>query len=220
MKRLTLVFLVHCLLQNAFSQFQGKIIDAASGESLPSATIILFSSGKKSGLVANKDGIFSFSFLSDSMRVSMVGYRSKTVLQKDFFNSNYFEIKLESAPADLGEVIIKGATALDIIKKAIVAFPSFQPVNDLENKGFYREIIKDKENYFSVAEAVFIAQYFPSKESYKLKLIQGRSKEDVSYSRLFEDYHPGGGPQDAVSKSLQVELPDFLDEKKNKILFL
>jgi hypothetical protein len=47
-------------------------------------------------------------------------------------------------------------------------------------------------------------------------LIQGRSKEDVAYTRLFEDYHPGGGPQSAVSKSFILELPDFLDIKKIK----
>src|SRR6185369_7636321 len=82
------------------------------------------------------------------------------------------------------------------------------------NKGFYREIIKDSENYFSVAEAVFLAQYFPKKESYKLKLLQGRSKEDVAYTRLFEDFHPGGGPQSLVVKSFVVEQPDFLNEKK------
>jgi hypothetical protein len=47
-------------------------------------------------------------------------------------------------------------------------------------------------------------------------LIQGRSKEDVAYTRLFEDYHPGGGPQSAISKSFILELPDFLDIKKIK----
>ncbi|HEU5164589.1 MAG TPA: hypothetical protein VFU29_03570, partial [Chitinophagaceae bacterium] len=148
--------------------------------------------------------------------VSMVGYRSKIVFAKEFLNKNYFEIRLEAVAAELSEVIVKKTTALDIIKKVIAAIPSFQPKENFENKGFYREIIKDKENYFSVAEAVFAAQYYPRKETYKLKLIQGRSKEDVAYTRLFEDYHPGGGPQSAVSKSFILELPDFLDIKKIK----
>ena len=216
MKRFVVFVFLASLLSPVLAQWQGTIRDAITAEALSSASVILYSHGKRSGLVANKEGIFSFTILCDSIHISMVGYHSKTVTQKEFLNAHSFEIKLEQVPADLGEVVIKTTTALDIIKKAITAIPSFQPIDNFESTGFYREIIRDKENYFSVAEAVFTAQYAPAKRSYKLKLIQGRSKEDVSYTRLFEDYHPGGGPQSAVSKSLLVEAPDFLDEKKIK----
>ena len=214
MKRLFANILFNSFVLSAISQ--GKILDAISGEPLPSASIILFSSGKKTGLVANKEGAFSFAASYDSIRVSMVGYRSKTVFSKEFLNKDYFEIKLEGVAAELSEVIVKKTSALEIIKKVIAAIPAFQPKYNFENKGFYREIIRDKESYFSVAEAVFAAQYYPAKETCKLKLVQGRSKEDVAYTRLFEDFHPGGGPQSAVSKSFILELPDFLDIKKIK----
>jgi hypothetical protein len=214
MKRLSAIIIFTCFTLSAISQ--GKVLDAITGEPLPAASVILFSSSKKTGLVANKEGVFSFTASVDSIRVSMVGYRSKTIFSKEFINKNYFEVRLEPVPAELSEVIVKKTTALDIIKKVIAAIPSFQPKENFENKGFYREIIKDRENYFSVAEAVFAAQYYPVKEAYKLKLIQGRSKEDVAYTRLFEDYHPGGGPQSAISKSFILELPDFLDIKKIK----
>jgi CarboxypepD_reg-like domain len=214
MKRLLAFIFLSGLFLPVFSQ--GKVLDAASGEPLSAASVILFSSGKKTGLVANKEGVFSFISSVDSIRVSMVGYRSKTVFAKEFSNKNYFEIRLEAVAAELGEVIVKKTTALEIIKKVIAAISSFQPKENFENKGFYREIIKDKENYFSVAEAVFAAQYYPAKGSCKLKLIQGRSKEDVAYTRLFEDFHPGGGPQSAMDKSFILERPDFLDEKKIK----
>jgi hypothetical protein len=216
MKRFVVFILFFNLLSAVLAQWQGRIADAITGEALPSASVILYSHEKRSGLVTNKEGIFSFTALYDSMHVSMVGYHSKTVTQKEFLNVLYFEIKLDPAPADLGEVVIKTTTALDIIKQTIAAIPSFQPINNFESTGFYREIIKNKDNYFSVAEAVFAAQYAPVKGSYKLKLIQGRSKEDVSYTRLFEDYHPGGGPQSTVSRTLFVEAPDFLNEKKLK----
>src|SRR5580765_4001293 len=107
MKRLFLFIYLSCSFFSAFSQVQGKIIDVATGEPLSSASIILFSSGKKTGLVANKEGVFSFTALYDSIRVSMVGYRSKTVFAKEFINKNYFEIKLEAVPAELSEVIVK-----------------------------------------------------------------------------------------------------------------
>ena len=82
MKRLLAFIFLSSLFLPAFSQ--GKVLDAATGEPLSSASIILFSSGKKTGLVANKEGVFSFAASYDSIRVSMVGYRSKTFLQKSF----------------------------------------------------------------------------------------------------------------------------------------
>ena len=214
MKRFLIIALFSCLVLSASSQ--GRVIDAASGEPLSSASVILFSSGKKTGLVANKEGVFSFTASYDSIRVSMVGYRSKVVFAKEFINKNYFEIRLEAVAAELSEVVVKKTTGLEIIKKVIAAMPSFQPKENFENKGFYREIIKDRENYFSLAEAVFAMHYHPEKGLYRLKLIQGRSKEDVAYTRLFEDYHPGGGPQSAINKSFIFEIPDFLNEKKTK----
>jgi hypothetical protein len=167
MKRLFLFIYLNCSFF-LHSHKCRKSNDAASGEPLSSA-VILFSSEKKAGLVANKEGVFSFTASYDSIRVSMVGYHSKTVFAKEFSNKNYFEVRLEAVAAELGEVIVRKTTALEIIKKTIAAIPTFQPKENFENKGFYREIIKEKENYFSVAEAVFVAQFHPAKRSYKLQ---------------------------------------------------
>ena len=221
MKQLFIFFILSCFILSTYAQSQGKVVDAKSGEPLPGASIILFSSGKKSGLVTNKDGIFSIANIAlyDSGKVSVVGYRSRIIYSNQFINGNLFEITLENVPAELSEVIIKRTTALDIIRKVITAISSWQPSENFESKGFYREIIKDRENYFSVAEAVFLVQYFPGKDACKLKLLQGRSKEDVSYTRLFEDFHPGGGPQSASDKSFLIARPDFLNEKKIKYFY-
>jgi hypothetical protein len=105
MKQILAFIFLSNLFLSAFSQ--GKVIDAVSGEPLSSASIILFSSGKKTGLVANKEGVFSFTASYDSIRVSMVGYRSKTIFAKEFINKNYFEVKLEALAAELGEVIVR-----------------------------------------------------------------------------------------------------------------
>jgi hypothetical protein len=105
MKRLLAFIFLISLFLPGFSQ--GKVLDAATGEPLSSASIILFSSGKKTGLVANKEGVFSFTASVDSIRVSMVGYFSKTVFAKEFINKNYFEVRLEAVAAELSEVIVK-----------------------------------------------------------------------------------------------------------------
>ena len=135
-----------------------------SGEPLTGASLTLYSGGNISGLVANKEGKFVITGRSyDSIRVSMIGYHSKTIFP-GHAGSRYLKIQLQPAPAELEEVVVKKSSVLDVIRKTIAALPSFQPDDNFENKGFYREIIKDRENYFSVAEAVFSAQYFQKKE--------------------------------------------------------
>ena len=216
MKRLILVNFFGSFFLPGLSQWQGEILDSRSGETLGGATITLYVHGNISGLVANKEGKFSIATRSyDSLRISMVGYHSKTI-SRGQYPDPYMKIQLELAPAELEEVIVKRTSALDIVQKAIANLASLQPDSNFENRGFYREIIRDRENYFSVAEAVFLAQYFPKGKSYKLKLLQGRSKEDVTYTRLFEDFHPGGGPQSVAEKSFAIDQPDFLNGKKIK----
>ncbi|MEP6750225.1 MAG: carboxypeptidase-like regulatory domain-containing protein, partial [Bacteroidota bacterium] len=201
--------------QQIFS-ISGKITDTATAEPLPGASISIYKAGPVSGLVSNKDGAFAIKELTsfDSIKFSMVGYHSKVLYQKDFIDIHFLHIKLSVAPVALQEVVIKPPVAIEIIKRAIANINAFLPTDNYESKGFYREIIKDRENYFSVAEAVFRAQYFPQKETYKLQLLQGRSKEDVAYTRLFEDFHPGGGPQSVAGNSFITSRPDFLNLKK------
>ena len=116
----------------------------------------------------------------------------------------------------MGEVVINSMSAIDIVRKAIQSSLALLPDSNHETKLFYRETIKDSTRYFSIAEAIFRSQYFPSKKYFKLSLEKGRSKEDVSYTRLFEDYHPGGGPQAVAETALKTGFPDFLNEEKLK----
>lgn len=215
MKYFLFTIIFNCQVFTALSQWSGQVTDIRSGEPLISASITFYSNGKISGTIANKEGKFSLTRASyDSLKISMIGYRSKTIYQNVLLKTEYLKVELEPAPSELEEVIVNRSNASEIISKAIDAIPSFQPDSNFENTGFYRETIRNKGNYFSVAEAVFSAQYFPKKHSYRLKLIQGRSKEDVAYTRLFEDFHPGGGPQSVADKNFLIEHPDFFNKKK------
>ena len=218
---LTAIFIFHFSLsvsaQNK-AELHGIVLSAHSQEVLAGASITIYNKNNISGVIANKEGRFLIAPGTDfdSVKVSMVGYRSKTFAANGFDTTLHLEVRLDIAPAALQEVVVKPLSALEIIKKAIAKIPVNQPKEDFENKGFYREIIKDNGNYFSVAEAIFTAQYFPSKKDYKLKLEQGRSKEDVSYTRLFEDFHPGGGPQGIAGNSFITGTPEFLTLKDVK----
>ena len=202
----------------AQSQYlKGKVMDKISNEPLGGVSITIYKKGSVAGSVSNKEGVFLVSLATeiDSLRFSMIGYEA-VILSRTDLSSNGVIVPMNINPVELSEVVIKPMSALDIIRKAIQGSTALLPASNFENKFFYREIIKDSGNYFSVAEAIFRSQYFPSKKSYKLSLEKGRSKEDVSYTRLFEDYHPGGGPEALAEKNFNVGFPDFLDKEKIK----
>src|SRR5689334_19329321 len=134
MKQSILISFFSCSFLFLHSQWRGEVLASGSGDVLAGATITIYSGGKISGLVANKEGKFSItSGTCDSVKISMVGYHSKTLLT---WPGQDLKIQLEPAPAELEEVVIKKSSALDIIHKTIAAIPSFQPDSNFENKGF------------------------------------------------------------------------------------
>jgi hypothetical protein len=192
----------------------GKVVDKLTREALASVSILVYKNGNVSGSVSNNEGGFRLVVpaQSDSVKFSLVGYHSQLIMPIVVPDS--FIVALSLQPVELSEVRIESMDGLEIIKNAIAATKKLLPEKDYENDFFYREIIKDEQNYFSVAEAIFTGQFRPSKKDYKLKLDKGRSKEDVTYTRLFEDFHPGGGPQAIFEKNMITGLPDFLNLKK------
>lgn len=194
---------------------KARITDKQTAQPIVAASISIYHNGRISGIISNNDGAFNIHIPAnpDSIKVSAVGYNSQIIPVSGYSDSI---IKLERSRVVLPGVIVKPIGALEIIQKAIEATHKLLPAGNFENHFFYREIIKDTSDYFSVAEAIFKSQYFPSGKDYKLKMEKGRCKEDVAYTRLFEDYHPGGGPEELISKSLSIDFPDFLDAKKIK----
>ena len=199
---------------------KGRIIDKFTKITLTAVSIAVYQGARISGSISNNEGEFQVIIPeeADSVKFSLIGYRSTLI---DLHHSprphEFLTIGLEIQPIELSEVIVKPLTALDILTSAISATKTMMAKSNYENQFFYREIIKDRENYFSVSEAIFKGQFIPSKNDYKLKLEKGRSKEEVSYTRLFEDYHPGGGPEGLFNESLVSGLPGFLSAKKLKL---
>ena len=215
---LCLVTIAHTSISQITASLKGVVINGTDSGALAGTSITLYAPGNRSAMMANKEGRFSITSVGqyDSIKFSIVGYHSRVYGKQQLQGKDFLTVELETSAPVLAEVIVKPLTGLDIVKEAAAKIPSLQPGRDFENKGFYREIIRDKEQYYSIAEAIFTAQYFPDKKDYKLQLDRGRSAEDVSATRLFEDFHPGGGPQSVAKNSFIVERPDFLNPKKMK----
>jgi len=195
----------------------GKLTDEQTGNPLNGASISIYKNGKVGGTISNAEGKFSFNNESiDSLKFSIIGYSSIVLNSASLKLQDQLLIKMKPVTVNMDEVVIRQMTPLEIVETAVKKTLAMLPANDFENRVFYREIIKDKEHYFSVAEAVFTTQYFINNQSFKLRLEKGRSKEEVSYTRLFEDYHPGGGPEVLADRYLAASVPDFFNLKKTK----
>jgi len=92
----------------------GTLKDSYTNEALPFVNIGI--SEKEIGTVSNKNGNFELHLergnIDDTLRISMIGYKTKTVLIKNLYSQNdNIQIKLEEEISELEEVIV-GAKGL------------------------------------------------------------------------------------------------------------
>ena len=212
---ISILLLFYFQLQSQTTRIYGIVQDARTQEPLAGASLTYYISSGVFGGISNSEGRFSINQAEkpDSLKISMIGYQSR-LIPKDELNLSSLSVTLEPQSAALHAVIVHPIDPADLVRQAIQKIPSSIPAADFESRGFYREVIRDTANYYSVAEAIFKIQMQIKKKTFRLSPEKGRSKEDVTYSRLFEDYHPGGGPEDAVGQSLVLHRPGFLDAGK------
>jgi hypothetical protein len=105
MKQLTLISFFGCFFLFAHSQWRGEILDSRSTEALTGASITLYSGGTISGLVANKEGKFTYCAGSyDSVKShDRLSFKNNFPLPISGWGS---KIQLELA-LQLGEVVVK-----------------------------------------------------------------------------------------------------------------
>ncbi len=161
------------------SILMGRVLDEKSKMPLQSVSITIYGDGKVSGNITNNEGKFMHSntTANDSIKFSMIRYGNK-VITPPFNAGGETTIKMEAKPVQLAEVFVQPMSAYELVQKAVVSTTSFLPHINYENTLFYREIIKNKADYFSVAEAIFNTQYASPAKSYKLRLIKASNIVD------------------------------------------
>ena len=209
------IFLSMPIMAWSQESISGKVIDADTQEAIPGVHLLAFGKGVQ-GSSSNVDGQFILQRSSDidSIRVSCIGYATEVLLPKIFLKGQLI-VALHPFVTALHALTVKAKTPQQLIKEAVQAISTNYHTKPFQVRGFYREQIKTSSTYFSVAEAVFETQLFPGKnvdDRCQLKLIQGRRSETVKSSRIFEDYHPGGGPNYLMRNTIDVSVPEFMDE--------
>lgn len=202
------------LATNAGGQqlLEGRVLDKETREPVIGAHVIGVGS-KSSGSSTNTDGIFSLHWEGrlDSIRVSCIGYSTVSLPAKEIISP--VVVSMVPRVVSLDALTVSPPSPLQLLRKAVLAIPRNYHTPPFQLRGFYREIIRRESTYYSVAEAIFESQ-LPEAGDDKalLKLVQGRRSESVQSTRIFEDFHPGGGPNYLMNHLPEVNLPEFLQE--------
>jgi len=201
-----------------FVTISGTVRDARTNTPLGYAAI--FVPGAKIGTVANIDGFFTLKIElpvnEKNFTISHVGYQTATFEIEPNLNRtrNY---GLTSHLVTLPEVVVRPKDARELVSSAIFRIPENYPSQPQRLTGFYRETIKRRRNFVSVAEAVVDIEQTPYRNfpgSDRVKILQARKSGDVErMDTLLVKLQ--GGPHVSmmldVVKTRDVILdPDFL----------
>lgn len=159
------VFLFFCLISiSVFGQsgkyIQGKVFDSITKEPIAFSFILL--NQNKFGIIANEEGDFKINtysyFISDTLKISCIGYETKSVKFKSLSPKLVNDIYLNPSITSLKEVEIialrKKISAKKLIKRAIKNIPKNYPVDSFSTVSYYRDYQKKDKEYLNLNEAI------------------------------------------------------------------
>lgn len=184
-----------------FHTVSGTVRDADNNRPLAYATMYI--PGTYQGTVANSDGVFTFKIKDDigaeEFVISYIGYEMGTFSISNYSGKqNDFLLKAHVVP--LQEVTFRPMNPRDLVEKAIERIPVNYPQEPYNLTGFYRETIKQRRDYLTVAEAVvdvYKQSYENQLRNDQVRIVKGRKsglvkKADTLLVKM------QGGPQVAM----------------------
>jgi len=155
---------ITALAQSSFV-IRGKVVDAASDESLPSATIRFV--GTSQGTISNAQGEFRYTVRDSlvTLAVSYVGHKSDTLTIAGG-NSRSVLIRLQPNAIQVAEMVVTGEDpAYQIIRYAIESKKKWMKrLTSYEGKAFNRFVIRAKDSIAAITES-YSTLYWRSDDS-------------------------------------------------------
>ncbi len=170
------------LSQNAFVTVSGQLKDSKTGDKIVYATISVPNTGI--GTVSNSDGEFTLkvntSLNAEYFEVSHVSYTTaKLKISEAVGKDKTFYLDLQ--PIQLKEISIVPGDARGIVEMAIRNIRKNYSETPNMMTGFYRESIRQRRDYVSIAEAVVDIYKAPytSNQDDQVKIYKGRKGSNV-----------------------------------------
>ncbi len=196
--------------------FEGRLLNQQDSSRISFATIELLETGEHA--LSSEEGTFRFyvgqKLDSIRLKVSGLGFRAQVTISPDYRGIE--EVWIAQPPAEIGEVLIEGMTARQVVAAAIAAIPDNYADYAHAAHGFYRQYHQvngayqnlieaqavmlmrpeKKRDLFNVQEAAAIValrrsnlQYYFASKSYGLEMI-GLFKNNPVYHLNNSSLHP------------------------------
>jgi len=194
--------------------FRGRVVDVDEKNILPYSSISILRSNI--GTVSNLDGEFVLK-IPDSMRqdtivVSCLGYRKYWKPISEILDEKY-TIYLQPTSVQLKEIKVTAINPQEILHKIISKIVLNYSHEQEIMTSFYREVLKQDNEYIDVAEALMEIRKSPYQNSFsedKVKFIKGRKSINVKPFK-YVDFKIQGGPYYITKLDVVKTLDSFLD---------
>lgn len=109
-----LVIMLLGLVASAQTKYRGKVVDSASGESIPGAIVV--EKGTSNGTSSDIDGNFVITINgAGTISISYIGYKTREIKITPS-RTNLGRIEMAEDASTLGEVVVVGSSLIDIVK--------------------------------------------------------------------------------------------------------
>ncbi|MBL0308835.1 MAG: carboxypeptidase-like regulatory domain-containing protein [Bacteroidetes bacterium] len=166
---------------------KGYVLDKENSQPLSLAAVQIKNS--QLGALTEDNGYFELplpkSSLTDSLRISFIGYEAKTISVSDYQAKDTLRIILETQVATKDEVVVTAMNARGVLLKAIDNLRKNIYTDSIIQRGLYRQYHKENGKYVRLIEAdVSIA--FNTKSPYKYSFHELIQTNKVRRSENFE----------------------------------
>lgn len=197
-----------------FFFLSGKILELKKGDPVKYASISIF--GKPIGTISNQDGEFLLKVhpenISDTVVISCMGYKqiilpAHQFLDEDIFMMSPFSIKIK-------EVKVTATDAHEILYNIRKNLAKNYSKNNKLMTAFYRETVKQDNNYINVSEAVLEVLKAPYSSTIRndvVRLIKGRKSPDVQPFQ-WVNFKLQGGPFTITRLDVVKTMERFIDK--------
>ncbi len=191
-----------------------KIIDDKKGDPIAYASVSILH--KPIGTITNTDGNFLLKIHPDNIRdsivISSMGFEqillpAYELLDEDIIVMNTFSIRIK-------EVKVTAINPMQLLENIRNNLPENYPEDSRLMTAFYRETVRQDENYISVSEAVIeiLKSPYNNTRNDVVRLLKGRRSPDVKPFQWL-NFKLQGGPFTITKLDAVKTMETFLDEK-------
>ncbi|MFV0591536.1 MAG: carboxypeptidase-like regulatory domain-containing protein [Draconibacterium sp.] len=193
----------------------GKLVEDRKGKPVPYASVSVFN--KPIGTISNTDGDFLLKLhpnnINDTVVISSMGYNQILLPAFKLLDEDLFILKPVSIR--LKEVTVTAISP----QKLLENIRNNREKNYTEHPrlmtAFYRETVKQDDNYINVSEAVLEILKSPYTTTFRtdlVRLIKGRKSPDVQPFRWL-NFKLQGGPFTIIQLDVVKTVENFIDKK-------